>query len=97
VVKDLSFKVEKHSKVGIVGRTGAGKSSIIQAIFRIIEPEIGSSYQIGKHNALEMGLHSLRQHISVIPQTPFLFKGSVKQNIDPFDTASEEQIWSVLQ
>ena len=44
-----------------------------------------------------MGLHSLRQHISVIPQTPFLFKGSVKQNIDPFSTASDDHIWNVLQ
>jgi ABC-type multidrug transport system fused ATPase/permease subunit len=43
-----------------------------------------------------MGLHSLRQHISVIPQTPFLFKGTVRQNVDPFDTASEENIWQVL-
>lgn len=97
VIKDLSFTVEKHSKVGIVGRTGAGKSSIIQAIFRIIEPELGSQYVIGTHDALEMGLHSLRQHVSVIPQTPFLFKGSVKQNVDPFSTASDEQIWAVLQ
>ena len=43
-----------------------------------------------------MGLHSLRQHISVIPQVPFLFKGTVRQNIDPFDTASDEMIWSAL-
>lgn len=76
-------------KIGIVGRTGAGKSSIIQAIFRIIEPEIGSIYEIGGFNALKMGLHSLRQHISVIPQTPFLFKGTVKQNIDPFSTSDD--------
>lgn len=97
VLKDLSFKVAAGAKIGIVGRTGAGKSSIIQAIFRIIEPEIGSQYKIGSGDALRMGLHSLRQHISVIPQTPFLFKGSVKQNVDPFDTASEEHIWAVLR
>ena len=97
VLKDLSFTVERHSKVGIVGRTGAGKSSVIQAIFRIIEPELGSQYRVGPHDALEMGLHSLRQHVSVIPQTPFLFKGSVKQNVDPFSTASDAQIWAVLQ
>lgn len=83
-------------KVGIVGRTGAGKSSIIQALFRIFEPEIGSVYKLDEHNALEMGLHSLRQHISVIPQTPFLFKASVKVNVDPFNTATEEQLWKVL-
>lgn len=97
VIKDLSFKVGGKTKVGIVGRTGAGKSSIIQALFRIIEPELGSKYIIGGNDALRMGLHSLRQHISVIPQTPFLFKGSVRQNVDPFDTAPEERIWQVLK
>ena len=72
-----------------MGRTGAGKSSIIQALFRIIEPDAGSQYLIGGNDALKMGLHSLRQHLSVIPQTPFLFKGSVRQNVDPFASASE--------
>ena len=70
--------------MGIVGRTGAGKSSIIQALFRIVEPELGSSYEIDGANALNLGLHTLRQRISVIPQTPFLFKGSIKTNLDPF-------------
>jgi ATP-binding cassette, subfamily C (CFTR/MRP), member 4 len=91
-----------------VGRTGAGKSSIIQALFRIVEPEGGQSgesgevespsphYSIGGHDALKMGLHSLRQHISVIPQTPFLFRGTVRQNVDPFATESEERVWAVL-
>jgi len=83
-LKDISFEVKAFSKVGIVGRTGAGKSSIIQAIFRIIEPEIGSRLMIDNFDALKIGLHSLRQHISVIPQTPFLFKGTVRQNVDPF-------------
>jgi ATP-binding cassette subfamily C (CFTR/MRP) protein 4 len=46
---------------------------------------------------LAMGLHSLRQHISVIPQTPFLFKGTVRQNVDPFTTAPEERVWEVLR
>lgn len=78
ILKAVSFKAKRGEKIGIVGRTGAGKSSIIQALFRIFEPEIGSIYEIGKFNALDMGLHSLRQHISVIPQIPFLFKGSIK-------------------
>ena len=80
-----------------MGRTGAGKSSIIQVLFRIIEPAEGSVYKIDNHNALEMGLHSLRQHISVIPQVPFLFKGTVRQNIDPFNTATDDVIWSALE
>ena len=72
-----------------MGRTGAGKSSIIQALFRICEPEIGSVYEIGGFDALQMGLHSLRQSISVIPQTPFLFKGTIKTNLDPFETKTD--------
>lgn len=97
VLKGISFAAKAGEKIGIVGRTGAGKSSIIQALFRIFEPELGSAYYVDKTNALDMGLHSLRQHISVIPQVPFLFKGTVKQNVDPFDTAEEEQLWRVLE
>ena len=88
-MKNLSFFVNPKEKVGIVGRTGAGKSSIIQCLFRIVEPAAGSHYMIDGFNAQKMGLHSLRQHISVIPQVPFLFKGTVRQNIDPFDTAPD--------
>ena len=93
VIKDLSFTVTQGQKVGIVGRTGVGKSSVIQALFRIFEPETGSVYEIGGHDALNMGLHSLRQHISVIPQVPFLFRDTIYQNIDPFRTASEQRVW----
>lgn len=89
ILKDISFTAASGEKIGIVGRTGAGKSSIIQALFRLFEPEAGSVYNVDKYDALKMGLHSLRQHISVIPQVPFLFNGSVKQNIDPFGTASD--------
>lgn len=88
VLKGISFRAGRGQKVGIVGRTGAGKSSVIQALFRIFEPETGSVYRVDRYDALKMGLHSLRQHISVIPQVPFLFNGSVKQNIDPFGSAS---------
>ena len=83
--------------MGIVGRTGAGKSSIIQALFRIVEPELGSSYEIDGANALNLGLHTLRQRISVIPQTPFLFKGSIKTNLDPFHEKEESELWKVLE
>ena len=58
---------------------------------------MGSYYSLGGFDALKMGIHSLRQHISVIPQTPFLFKGTIKQNVDPFEMESDERIWSVLQ
>ena len=54
-------------------------------------------YMVAGQNALEMGLHSLRQSLSIIPQAPFLFKGSIASNIDPFHLKSEEEVWSVLQ
>ena len=84
VLKKISFTIQEGEKVGIVGRTGAGKSSIIQALFRIVEPEEGSIYQIDNLDALQLGLHTLRHRISVIPQIPFLFKGDIKTNLDPF-------------
>lgn len=89
VLKNINFQIRGSEKVGIVGRTGAGKSSMIQALFRICQPQIGSVYQIGGCDALKMGLHSLRQNISVIPQTPFLFKGTIKKNLDPFENKSD--------
>lgn len=94
---NISFKVPKFSRIGIVGRTGAGKSSIVQAIFRIIEPEAGSRYSIDNFNAMEVGLHSLPQHISIIPQTSYLFKSSIRLNVDPFDSASEDEVWKALE
>ena len=97
VLKDLSFTINASEKVGIVGRTGAGKSSIIQALFRIAEPEEGSIYTIGNADALQLGLHSLRQRISVIPQTPFLFKGSIKTNLDPFSHYEDQKLWDALE
>lgn len=90
VLKNVSFKILPGEKVGIVGRTGAGKSSIIQAIFRICESEPGSEYLFGEYEANKMGLHSLRQHVSVIPQTPFIFRGSIRENIDPFNLRTDE-------
>ena len=60
VLKNISFEIGEGEKVGIVGRTGAGKSSIIQALFRITQPEEGSVYNIDNSNALKLGLHTLR-------------------------------------
>lgn len=87
-LNNFSFKASSGEKIGIVGRTGSGKSTIIQTLFRLYEPELGSLYTIDSYDALKMGMHSLRQHLSVIPQVPFIFKGTIKQNLDPFETVS---------
>lgn len=78
VVTGINVKIGGGDKVGIVGRTGAGKSSIIQALFRMVVSEPGSELFVGGNDAQQMGLHSLRKNISIIPQTPFLFKGSIR-------------------
>lgn len=97
VLKQISFEIHAKEKVGIVGRTGAGKSSIIQALFRIAEPLVGSTYEINGVDALQLGLHTLRHQISVIPQTPFLFKGTIRINLDPFGEKADAELWKVLE
>ena len=68
VLKHLNFSVEGNEKVGVVGRTGAGKSSLIQCLFRMAEPLVGSNIRIDNVNILDIGLHDLRRAISIIPQ-----------------------------
>lgn len=83
-------------KVGIVGRTGAGKSSILQTLFRLCELEEGA-ITIDGIDIKTVGLHALRKHIAFIPQTPFLLQGKIRDNIDPFQENTDEQIWQVLK
>ena len=96
MLKDFSLEVEDGEKVAIVGRTGAGKSSIIQMLFRIVEIESGS-YEMGGCDARQMGLHTLRKNLSVLPQTPFLFKGTIRMNLDPFNTKTEDELKAAIQ
>ena len=95
-LKDLSFTIAPMQKVGIVGRTGAGKTSIMQALFRLVEISEGKMLIDGQ-DISKVGLHSLRRKISVIPQTPFIFSASVKYNLDPFNRHSDESLWKVLE
>ena len=97
VLKNLNYHVKPGEKVGIIGRTGAGKSSIMQAIFRLVETEADSKIIIGGDDTKELGLHCLRLNISFIPQTPFLMSSSIRENLDPFEHHSDSQIWEVLQ
>ncbi|EAR88911.2 ABC transporter C family protein (macronuclear) [Tetrahymena thermophila SB210] len=103
VFKDLSFKILPGKRVGFVGRTGAGKSSIIQALFRITELEYnqgrGDSCDIllDGHSIKNLGLHTLRAGISIIPQSPFIFSGTIRRNLDPLDEYTDETIYEVLR
>ncbi|KAH8352145.1 hypothetical protein KR084_002249, partial [Drosophila pseudotakahashii] len=95
VLKSLSFVIKPREKVGIVGRTGAGKSSLINALFRLSYND--GSVLIDKRDTSEMGLHDLRSKISIIPQEPVLFSGTMRYNLDPFDEYSDEKLWRSLE
>ena len=97
VLKGLNIQIKQGEKVGIVGRTGAGKSSILQCLLRMYEPEPGSSYEFFGFDALKMNLQELRQLISIIPQTPFLFKNTVRMNLDPDNKIEDKDIWASLR
>ncbi|XP_040014052.1 multidrug resistance-associated protein 1-like [Xiphias gladius] len=95
-LKDISINVQNKEKVGIVGRTGAGKSSLALGLFRILEAAKGRIF-IDGINIAKIGLHDLRSRITIIPQEPLLFSGSLRMNLDPFDTCSDEDLWKVLE
>ncbi|XP_068155675.1 ATP-binding cassette sub-family C member 4 [Drosophila tropicalis] len=94
VLRDLNFTIESKEKIGIVGRTGAGKSSIIQSIFRLACNE--GMIRIDDIDIDQMGLHDLRSRISIIPQDPVLFSGTLRYNLDPMDERSDEEMWKAL-
>ncbi|XP_023714338.1 probable multidrug resistance-associated protein lethal(2)03659 isoform X2 [Cryptotermes secundus] len=95
VLKCVSFTVMSSEKVGIVGRTGAGKSSLIAALFRLAGISSGQ-IQIDGIDIASVGLHDLRSKISIIPQEPVLFSGSLRENLDPFSEYSDSALWAAL-
>ncbi|XP_052414905.1 ATP-binding cassette sub-family C member 4 [Carassius gibelio] len=95
VLKNISAMFRPREKVGIVGRTGAGKSSLISALFRLTEPE-GKILVDGVLTS-EIGLHDLRQKMSIIPQDPMLFTGTMRKNLDPFSQHSDHDLWNALK
>ncbi|XP_061652415.1 multidrug resistance-associated protein 4 isoform X2 [Phyllopteryx taeniolatus] len=95
VLHNLKVTFQPKEKVGIVGRTGAGKSSLVSALFRLAEPQ-GNIYIDGVLTS-ELGLHDIRQRMSIIPQDPVLFTGSMRKNLDPFSQHSDEELWNALK
>ncbi|XP_043820736.1 ATP-binding cassette sub-family C member 3 [Dromiciops gliroides] len=96
VLNNLSLRVKGGEKVGIVGRTGAGKSSMTLCLFRILEAAQGEIYIDGV-NIASIGLHDLRSMLTIIPQDPVLFSGTLRINLDPFGKYSDEEMWQALE
>ncbi|RNA37147.1 multidrug resistance-associated 1 isoform X3 [Brachionus plicatilis] len=95
VLKDINCVIAPGEKIGIVGRTGAGKSSLTLALFRILESIYGK-IKIDNIDIKKIGLHDLRKKLTIIPQDPVLFSGSLRMNLDPFEEYSDDQIWMAL-
>lgn len=95
-LKDVSFVIAGGMQVGIVGRTGAGKSSILNAIFRL-NPICQGCILVDGINIADVPVRYLRSHFAVVPQSPFLFKGSLRTNLDPFRANDDFKIWKVLE
>lgn len=96
ILKDVNLHIKPKEKVGIVGRTGAGKSSLTMALFRMIEAAEGRIV-VDRIPINEVGLYDLRHNLSIIPQDSQVFEGTIRENIDPTNVYTDEQIWRVLE
>ncbi|KAK3100459.1 hypothetical protein FSP39_020430 [Pinctada imbricata] len=96
VLRNIRFDIHPRQKIGIVGRTGAGKSSLAAALFRLNELSGGHVYVDGI-DVSKVSLHLLRSKLSTIPQDPVLFAGTMRYNLDPFDQYTDDDVWSALE
>ncbi|XP_027443261.1 canalicular multispecific organic anion transporter 1 isoform X2 [Zalophus californianus] len=96
VLRGITCDIRSMEKIGVVGRTGAGKSSLTNGLFRILEAA-GGQIIIDGVDIASIGLHDLRKKLTIIPQDPILFSGSLRMNLDPFNHHSDEEIWKALE
>uniref|UniRef100_F6VW89 ABC-type glutathione-S-conjugate transporter n=1 Tax=Equus caballus TaxID=9796 RepID=F6VW89_HORSE len=96
VLKGITCDIKSTEKIGVVGRTGAGKSSLTNSLFRILEAA-GGQIIIDGVDIASIGLHDLREKLTIIPQDPILFSGTLRMNLDPFNNYSDEEVWKALE
>lgn len=96
VLKGITCDIKSSEKIGVVGRTGAGKSSLTNCLFRILEAA-GGQILIDGLDISSIGLHDLREKLTIIPQDPVLFSGTLRMNLDPFNHYSDEELWKALE
>ncbi|XP_078381561.1 multidrug resistance-associated protein 1-like isoform X2 [Oculina patagonica] len=96
VLKQINCDIKPGEKVGIVGRTGAGKSTLTLALFRILE-RAGGRIVVDGVDIAKIGLQDLRSRLTIIPQDPVLFSGTLRLNLDPFDSHTDEELWKILE
>eukprot|EP00956_Cyclotella_meneghiniana_P006616 scaffold8751_cov79-Cyclotella_meneghiniana.AAC.1 len=106
VLKGVNVTINAGERVGIVGRTGSGKSSMLLILMRLVEPFLEEDMDMEKYNAplvidgldcVRMGLFDLRSKIGIIPQSPVLFSGTIRSNMDPFSQYTDEEVWDALE
>eukprot|EP01125_Pyxidicula_operculata_P021880 TRINITY_DN8721_c0_g1_i1.p1 TRINITY_DN8721_c0_g1~~TRINITY_DN8721_c0_g1_i1.p1 ORF type:complete len:1258 (+),score=294.88 TRINITY_DN8721_c0_g1_i1:29-3775(+) len=95
-LKGISFTIKPGEKIGVCGRTGSGKSSLIMALFRLVEISEGK-IMIDKRNVSKLNLQEFRSRLAIIPQEPVMFKGTVRSNIDPFNQYPDSELWHALE
>ncbi|KAF9150322.1 hypothetical protein BG015_007856, partial [Linnemannia schmuckeri] len=96
VIKDVSFRIKAGEKIGVVGRTGSGKSTFAISLFRFMDP-VGGTITIDGIDICKIGLQDLRSNLTIIPQDPILFKGTLRSNLDPFGEREDRELWEALR